>query len=111
MIEKFKVIFLDNAKSFLDGLDDKAREKILYNIRKSHIVNDPELFKKLSGEIWEFRTFYNKTYFRLFAFWDNTNKENTVVICTNGLIKKTGKTPVSEINKADTLRKQYLSHK
>jgi len=54
MIEKFSVIFLQGAKDFLDSLDPKAREKILYNIRKAQIANDPELFKKLRGEIWEF---------------------------------------------------------
>jgi len=111
MIEKFKVLFLNDAKKFLDSIDDKSREKILYNIRKAQFVNDPELFKKLTADIWEFRTYYNKTYFRLFAFWDKTNNEKTFVICTSGIVKKTEKKPASEINKADALRKQYLSHK
>jgi hypothetical protein len=47
---KFKVIFLDNAKEFLDSLDKKPREKVLFNIWKSREVNDPELFKKLINE-------------------------------------------------------------
>jgi phage-related protein len=71
-------------------------------------LNDPELFKKLDGEIWEFRTFYNKTHFRLFAFWDNFKKDYTFVVCTHGIIKKSRKTPPSEIKKAESLRKQYL---
>ena len=29
---KFRVNFLEEAKTFLDELDDKAREKIIYNI-------------------------------------------------------------------------------
>lgn len=29
---KFRVDFLDDAKEFLDGLDEKARQKIIYNI-------------------------------------------------------------------------------
>lgn len=85
---KFRVDFLEEAKQFLDELDEKARNKIVYNIWKTRSTNDKELFKKLQDEIWEFRTKYNKTYYRLFAFWDKTDKINTVVISTHGLIKK-----------------------
>ena len=88
MKEKFKVIFLEEAAAFLDQLDEKAREKIIYNIRKAQVTNDQELFKKLTDEIWEFRTLYSKTYYRLFAFWDKSDKIDTIVISTHGLIKK-----------------------
>ncbi len=108
---KFRIEFLDEAKAFLDGLDEKARDKIIYNIWKARSTNDKELFKKLQGEIWEFRTKFNKTYYRLFAFWDKTAEADTVVISTNGLIKKTDKTPKGEIEKADRLRQQYLDNK
>lgn len=108
---KFRVEFLDEAKEFLDGLDEKARQKIIYNIWKSRNTNNPKLFKKLQDEIWEFRTKYNKFYYRLFAFWDKTNKDDTVVISTNGLIKKTDKTPKSEIEKAERLREKYFNDK
>jgi hypothetical protein len=37
--EKFKVQFLDEAAEFLDNLDENAREKIIYNIRKSQVIN------------------------------------------------------------------------
>jgi phage-related protein len=109
--QKFKVEFLEEAAEFLESLDDKAREKIIFNIRKAQVINDNELFKKLSGEIWEFRTLYKKTYYRLFAFWDKSAKSNTVVISTHGLIKKTGKTPSGELDKAERLRKLYFEHK
>lgn len=32
---KFRVEFLEEAKEFLDSLDEKATEKILYNIWKA----------------------------------------------------------------------------
>jgi mRNA-degrading endonuclease RelE of RelBE toxin-antitoxin system len=70
MIEKFRVEFLPESVKFLDNLDNKPREKIYYNIRKTQITNDPELFKKLTTNIWEFRTLYDRFYYRLFAFWD-----------------------------------------
>ncbi len=108
---KFRVQFLEDAKEFLDGLDEKARDKIVYNIWKARSTNDKELFKKLQDEVWEFRTKYNKTYYRLFAFWDKTDKEDTVVISTHGLIKKTDKIPKSEIERAENLREKYFNDK
>ena len=111
MKEKFKVEFLEEAADFLETLDDKAKEKVLYNVWKARITNDKELFKKLSGEIWEFRTLFKKTYYRLFAFWDKTDKVDTVVISTHGLVKKTGKTPPGEIEKAERIRKMYFELK
>ena len=44
---KFRAEFLEDAKEFLDSLDEKARDKIIYNIWKSRSTNDKELFKKL----------------------------------------------------------------
>ena len=70
----FKVKFLEEAKKFLDSLDKKPRDKIFYNIWKSKISKDEELLKKLDDEIWEFRTLYNKSAYRLFAFWDEIKK-------------------------------------
>lgn len=80
MTEKFQVQFLEEAAEFIDNLDEKAREKVIYNIKKSRFSNDRELFKKLKDEIWEFRTLFNRTHYRLFAFWDKTGKSETVVI-------------------------------
>ena len=105
----FKVIFLEDAKKFLDSLDDKPRDKIVYNIWKSKSIKDDELLKKLEDDIWEFRTLYNKIAYRLFAFWDETEK--SMIIATHGIIKKTDKTPKKEINKAKQLRAEYLKIK
>ena len=111
MTGKFQVQFLEDAAEFLDKLDEKAREKIYYNIQKARFSNDKELFKKLKGEIWEFRTLFNKTHYRLFAFWDKTGKDETIVISTHGIIKKTDKTPPGEIEKAENLRKLFFEQK
>jgi len=108
---KFRVEFLEEAKEFLDNLDEKARNKIVYNIWKARSSNDKELFKKLQEEIWEFRTIYNRTYYRLFAFWDKTGNIETVVISTHGIIKKTDKTPKGEIEHARTIREKYFNEK
>lgn len=108
---KFQVDFLEEATKFLDGLNEKARKKVLYNIWKSRMVNDKQLFKKLQDEIWEFRTLYSQKYYRLFAFWDKTGKTDAVVISTHGIVKKTGKTPKKEIDKAERIRKEYFKQK
>lgn len=108
---KFRVEFLQEAKDFLDSLDEKSRAKIIYNIWKSRNTNDKELFKKLQEEIWEFRTLYNKTYYRLFAFWDKTNNEDTIVISTHGIVKKTDKISEAEINKAERSRQKLFQYK
>ncbi|MBK8625188.1 MAG: type II toxin-antitoxin system RelE/ParE family toxin [Saprospiraceae bacterium] len=105
----FKVKFLEDAKVFLDSLDDKPRDKIVYNIWKSKSIKEDELLKKLEDDIWEFRTLYNKSAYRLFAFWDETEK--SMIIATHGIIKKTDKTPKKEINKAKQLRAEYLKIK
>jgi phage-related protein len=109
--EKFSVKLLEDAKLFLDSIDGKARDKIVYNMNKAKFSNDNELFKKLKDEIWEFRTLYNKTYYRLFAFWDKSGTIDTIVISTHGLVKKTAKTPPGEIEKAERIRKQYFEQK
>lgn len=111
MEPKFNVEFLEEAVRFLESLDHKSREKILYNIYKARVVTDQALFKKLSGEIWEFRTRYNKKYYRLFAFWDKSDETDTVVVSTHGIVKKTDKVPRSEIDKAEDIRKRYFELK
>ena len=111
MISKFNVQFLEDAIEFLDNLDEKARDKVIYNIHKARISNDKELFRKLKGEIWEFRTLFNKIHYRLFAFWDKTESTNTLVISTHGLVKKSDKIPLGEIETAEQIRKTYLKQK
>jgi phage-related protein len=108
---KFNVIFLSEARDFLLQLDEKSRDKIIFNIDKSKIKNDNELFKKLKGEIWEFRTLYNITHIRIFAFWDKSLPTETIVLATHGIIKKTTKTPEKEIEKAENIRLTYFELK
>ena len=67
--------------------------------------------KKPTDEIWEFRTLFKRTQYRLFAFWDKSEKIDTVVIATHGLIKKTNKTPQGDLDKAERLRKKYFELK
>lgn len=107
----FKLILSKDAKEFLQSLTKQVYKKyytisIAYQAEKKN----NELFKKLeNSEIWEFRTLYNGTAYRLFAFWDT--EQETLVIATHGIIKKTQKTPAKEIDKAETMRKIYFENK
>jgi len=111
MKQNFDIELLSEAVEFLEELDEKTREKIYYNLKKSQFVNDKELFKKLNDFIWEFRTLYNNKAYRLFAFWDNSESKQTLVLATHGILKKTQKTHGKEIKKAEEMRKQYLENK
>ncbi len=110
MDRHFEILFLDEAFEFLGGLERKHYEKILYNIRKSQVEHDPELFKKLSDDIWEFRTLYQGLQYRLLAFWDKRSTTDTLVVATHGFIKKRSKVSDSEIQKAIAIRTKYLAY-
>lgn len=106
-----KVKFTKEADSFLESLPVKAYQKVIYNILKlERGIIDKEIFKKLEGtDIWEFRTLFNGIHYRLFAFWDT--EEETLIIATHGIIKKTSKTPIKEIARAEFIRNEYFNNK
>lgn len=111
MDKLFDIVFLDETYEFLSNLEKKHYEKIIFNIRKAQTRHDSELFKKLKDEIWEFRTLYQGLHYRLLSFWDKTDCGNTLVISTHGIVKKTCKTPDSEIQKAKQVRSRYFEDK
>lgn len=108
---KFNIIYSKEAIVFLSSLPIAVRKKIGYNIEKVATgIIDNTLFKKLENtDIWEFRTLYSGIAYRVLAFWDTDNE--TLVIATNGFIKKTQKTPSKEISKAMEIRKRYFDKK
>lgn len=109
--QKLKVVLMEEASAFIRSLPEKAGKKVTYNLLKvAGGEMDKELFKKLDDtNIWEFRTLFNGICYRLFSFWDT--EQDTLVIATHGIIKKTAKTPSKEIRKAEEIRKQYFENK
>jgi len=107
----FKTIFLEEADKFVATLDAKVQQKIFYNVHIAEQTNDPELFKKLNNDIWEFRILFNKMTIRILAFWDKTEKRQALVFATNGFIKKTQKTPMNEIEHAKRIMDRYFKEK
>ena len=97
-------------RTFGQTFGNNPNEKFLLMILGSQakLENDTKLFKKLTDDIWEFRTLYKGTQYRLFAFWDKTDKTETLVLSTHGMIKKVSKVPKSEIEKALKIKAAYF---
>lgn len=107
----FETKILEEAEKFISKLDAKTIKKVFYNIDLAEQTNDTRLFKKLQSDIWEFRTRYAGVQIRLLAFWDKTGDQETLVIATNGFIKKVDRVPVNEIDRAVKIRKRYFETK
>ena len=107
----FQTRFLEESNKFINTLDTKTAKKVLYNIDLAEQTNDPKLFKKLQHDIWEFRTRFGGKQIRLLAFWDKTSGRETLVIATQGFIKKVDKVPANEIERAARIKIKYFESK
>ena len=110
-MQYFQTRFLEEADKFIAGLDKKTVSKLFYNIDLAEQTNDPKLFKKLHGDIWEFRTKYGGLQIRLLAFWDKTDNTETLVFATHGFVKKVDKVPKNDIERAVKIREKYFNNK
>lgn len=80
MIKHFETKLLEEAFKFIEKQDFKARKKIFQNIRRAELHADPKFFKKLTSEIWEFRTLYSGIQYRLLAFWIKKIKKRSLFL-------------------------------
>jgi len=110
-VRYFETRFLEEAEAFIAKLDRKSANKVFYNIDVSEQTNDSKLFKKLNSNIWEFRTKFLGSQIRILAFWDKTDNTETLVLATHGFVKKDGKVPQSEIERAERIRTKYFEQK
>ncbi len=98
------------AKDFLLKLDLKMRAKMLRTIellqKNGTSLREPES-KPLEDGIFELRAKVGSDISRVLYFF----MVGRTVILTNGFIKKTQKTPKSEIERAKRYRSDYLSRK
>jgi phage-related protein len=96
------------VKEFLDSLNGKQAQKVLWVLRLvEELPTVPkQYFKKLAGteDIWEVRVQYGSDIFRLLGFFH----EGQLIILTNGFIKKSQKTPETEIALAEKRKQDYL---
>lgn len=115
-MQAFEVLFYrkedgsEPAKDFILSLDKKMRAKILLSVDllgdNGHLLREP-YSKPLGDGIFELRAKIGSDISRVLYFFFVGRK----VILTNGFIKKTSKTPVTEINLAKKYRAEFLGRK
>lgn len=113
MGKNIEIVFLDEAENFFDELPEKMKDKFsfsFYKVKNGYKGPWFEKLKKTDG-IFEFRERGDNKFYRIFAFWDSTLEFETLIIGTHGINKKTNKTPRKEINKAETIKKEYFNSK
>jgi phage-related protein len=110
MSKPIEIILLPEADNFVDKIEKSARKKLFYAIRKTKMMIYGDWFEKMKGskDIFEFRVKDSNKFFRLFAFWDRSGDNETLIVCTHGLIKKTNKTPKQDIEKAEMIKEKYF---
>ena len=113
---KFEVEFYEKAngeqpaKEFMLGLDKKLRAKLADTVMilqdNGYELREP-YSKHISEGIFELRAKQGSDITRVMYFF----YVDRHIILTNGFIKKTQKTPQSEIEKAKRYRADYLKRK
>jgi len=99
------------VQDFLDSLPGKVVKKIVWVLKllEDLDVVPSSYFKKLIGteEIWECRIQFGSNAYRLLCFFLN----RSVVVLSHGFVKKSQKTPVHEIKRAETYRRDFLKRR
>lgn len=88
----------------------KVAQKVVWVLRLLEEMDRVPVsyFKKLVGteDIWECRIQFGSNTYRIFCFFiDNS------VVLTHGFIKKSQKTPVGEIERAEAYRRDFLKRR
>ena len=115
-MQEYEIEFYDKAdgsepaKEFILSLDKKMQAKVLRTVallrEEGPCLREP-YSKALDDGIFEIRTKFGSDITRVLYFFVVGKK----VILTNGFIKKTQKTPTSEITLAKQYRADYLARK
>jgi phage-related protein len=110
-IERRLFFYKTYFKDFFDQQSPKVRKKIIWTLKiVEELERIPEVyFKHMEGTdgIYEIRIQSGGNIFRVFSFFDNNN----LIIIGNGFQKKTQKTPLREIERANKIKKEYYESK
>jgi phage-related protein len=94
------------VSGFIDGLEAAEQKKVVALLQRTADYGPPnnmQKFRKLQGDIWEFKSFQVRI---LCAFEDRN-----IIILTHGFIKKQDKTPPDEIERAKRLLTEYYERR
>lgn len=85
--------------------DKKAHNALLAQIDRlaKNPISMAKPFHKITKDIWQLQSYH----YRIPWFYD----KGSVIICTHFFVKKSGKTPKGEKERAERIRKKYLSEK
>ena len=105
------VVFEDHFKEFKKTLNKETLKK-LYQVLTLIMVVEvvPEKFlQAIEGRkgLYEIRIEQGRNIYRVFCCFD----EGNLIILFNGFQKKTQKTPIRQIEKAEALMKRYFEQK
>lgn len=91
------------VQEFIEGLERPAQKKVVALLQRAADFGPPvneEKFKKLNSEgIYEFKSYQ----VRIFCVFE----KGRIIILTHGFVKKSGKTPRNEIERATRLLVEY----
>jgi len=111
MVIREVIAYKDNFVNFYKSQDLKIQEKIEYVLDLLRFERQvPKKFYKLlenTDGIREVRVITTFKSIRILCFQDEEN----LVVLTNCFLKKTQKTPKKEIDKAEKLKKEYITEK
>ncbi len=112
MNSKRQLFFFKNYfRDFYDIQRPKVKKRIIWTLKVIEDVDKiPEIyFKHVEGSdgLYEIRVQSGNDIFRIFSFFD----KNKLIIVGHGFQKKTQKTPQSQLNMAEKIRKEYYESK
>jgi hypothetical protein len=101
------VMIVDNnrclTEEYINSLEEKTRKRLLAimeNMAKRGEIINTEMFRHLSGNIYEFKA----RSARIFCFF-----HQNLVVCTHGADKPKQRRLKIEINKAEKMRKTFMN--
>ena len=112
METKREIFFFKNYfHDFYDKQRPKVKKRIIWTLKVIEDVERiPEIyFKHIEGSdgMYEIRVQSGNDIFRIFSFFD----KNRLIIVGHGFQKKTQKTPQSQLDMAEKIRKEYYENK
>lgn len=111
--EKIRTIILykDYFTDFFNEQKQKVKDKIIWTFKLIETIQQvPEDYlKHLTGTdgLYEIRVQTGSNIFRILCFFD----KGKLIVLANGFQKKTQKTPKSEIEKANKIKREYETGK
>ncbi len=105
------ILFKSYFKDFYVALPTVVRNKVNFVLRlvETQRIIPKKFFRIIEGSdgIYEIRVEIESNIYRIFCCFDDTS----IVVLFNGFQKKSQKTPLKEIRRAESIKKEYFKSK